>query len=104
MANYGRDPKTDEIGYVNAGSTSYDKAISGKPAYMYAVTVFATAANSYVNIYDTTTTPASPNQPKVEVGEATQYGSRRVVFDPPIRMTSGIYADVTSGAAVVEYR
>lgn len=92
------------VGFVESVSTEHDVQLVSRPAYIYAVTVWADAANSYAFLYDTSAAPAASDKPKVEVGEASQYDSVRTVFDPPLQMSTGIYADVTSGSIVVEYR
>ena len=93
----------DEAGYVESRSGQQDFAVTSGPAYVHAVTVFANAASSYVNLHDNTSA-SDPSKIKVEVGEATQYETTRVVFDPPVKFDTAIYADVTSGSVVVEYR
>lgn len=103
FAQYDREAATS-AGYVLSASTEHDRALVSQPAYIYAVTVWADAANSYVFLYDTTSAPVSTDQPKLEVGEATQYRSTRIVLDKPLLMSSGVYADVTAGSVVVEYR
>lgn len=105
QAQEGRYSREDtNVGYVEAASTEHDVQLVSRPAYIHAVTVWADAANSYVFLYDTSAAPAAIDKPKVEVGTATQYVSSRTVFDPPLQMSNGIYADVTSGSVVVEYR
>lgn len=96
----------DEAGYAETVSTEHDVALISRPVYIYAVTVWADAANSYVMLYDLTSAPTGDptHKPKLEVGEATQYRSTRYEFAKPIKMVNGIYADVTSGSVVVEYR
>lgn len=94
------------VGWVEAKSTQNDEALLTKPVYIFAVTVLAdNAANAFVEIYDASASPANGNEPKIEIGEATQYDSKRVVFNPPLKMSTGVYVDVSNTAAVViEYR
>jgi len=99
------DREALDFGYVNAASTQSDETMISGPTYVYGATVFANAANSFVLLYDSATAPAGTGKEvKVEVGEATQYGTRRYDFDPPIKFDAGVYADVTSGSVVLEYR
>lgn len=95
-----------EAGYVNSVSRFNDDTLISRPAYVYAVTVLAEAANSYVKLFDTVSgaAPVDIDKPKIEVGEATQYDTTRYQFNPPVRFENGIYADVTSGSVVIEYR
>ena len=105
QAQEGRFSREDhQVGFVKSVSTEHDVQLVSRPAYIYAVTVWADAANSYAFLHDTSAAPAASDKPKVEVGEASQYDSARTVFDPPLQMENGIYADVTSGSIVVEYR
>ena len=90
-----------KLGAVAKGSGA-DVAVTSGPAYVYAVTVYATAANSYVNLHDAAS--ATTGTQKIEVGEATQYETTRQVYDPPVYFKTAVYADVTNGAFVVEYR
>ena len=94
------------FGYVKAMSTNTDGVLADSPTYIYAVTIYPAAANSYVLLYDNATLAGSLANGKVsiEVGEAVQYTTKREVFDPPILMEKGVYADLTSGHVVVEYR
>jgi len=100
------DREEMNFGYVNHASSASDVALVSKPSYVYAVTILSTSTNAYVLLYDLTAAPTGVLTDKVavEVGEATQYDTRRVSFDPPIKMLNGIYADVTSGSVIVEYR
>jgi hypothetical protein len=94
------DAKT--VGYVNSKSVSSSSAVVSAPCYIYAVTVLASSANAVIGIYDSAS--AATGSAKVEIGEATQYASERQVFDPPLRMENGAYAQVSNGQVVIEYR
>jgi len=103
---YGRENQ-DEVGYVDVASAQNDAVLVAAPCYIYGVTVFADAASSFVKIYDAATAAAVTAggvTVKVEIGESTQYDSRRYAFDKPIKMNSGAYVDVTSGSVALEYR
>ena len=80
------------------------RAVSG-PCWLYAITVYANASNSYANIHDSNAT-SSPGDStiKVEVGQATQYASTRYEFTKPLKFENGIYIDNTNGSCWVEYR
>ena len=95
----------NEAGYVNSVSRINDGTIISRPGYVYAVTVLAENANTYVKLFDTASGAAPVSEtPKIEVGESTQYKTTRYQFEVPVRFENGIYADVTSGSVVVEYR
>lgn len=103
-AQYDRDIQGREAGFVRAASTGGDKVLISRPVMVYAVTVDATSASASVDLHDSASTPTTGAAIKVEVGQATQHNSNRVVFDPPLYFENGVYADVTSGGVVVEYR
>lgn len=98
---YDREDAND-VGYANAASTSVDAALVAVPCYVYGATVLATSANSYALLYDNAS--AATGTVKIEIGEASQYDTQHITFDPPIRFENGVYADVTSGPVVIEYR
>ncbi len=103
FAQYDRDPNTERAGYVNAASAGVDGVVKSGPTYVYAVTQYATGASSSTLLYDTTTLVAA-NQPKIEVAESVAANTKRYVYDPPLKFDNGVYADVTSGSVVIEYR
>lgn len=96
--------RADNAGYVNAIGRGSDQVLVARPAYVYAVTIDATSASASVDLYDSASTTTNTGLIKAEVGQATQHNSTRVVYDPPLYFQSGVYADVTSGGVVVEYR
>lgn len=97
---YDREDAVD-VGYVSAKGISADGAVTSGPTYIYAVTVYAAAANSTVTLYDNT---AASGTVLAEVGAVTQYSTNRVEFDRPIEAATAVYADITGGYIVVEYR
>lgn len=103
FAQYDRDPATSRVGYVNAVSTGVDGTMKSGPVYVYAVTQYATSASSSTLLYDTTTLVAA-NQPKIEVAESVAANTKRYTYDPPLKFDTGVYADVTNGSVVIEYR
>jgi hypothetical protein len=88
-------------GYVKAVSASSSSEVVAAPCYIHAVTVLATAANAVVGIIDTQGTTGTA---VAEIGQATQYASNRQVFNPPLKIENGVYANVSNGSVVVEYR
>ncbi len=103
IAGSGRYGKEDanEVGYVETKNLSADGSISDVPCYVYGVTLDATSATAYVNLYDNT---SGTGTVRIEVSEATSGDSKRVVFDKPVKFTTGVYADVVDGNVIVEYR
>lgn len=96
------DRETLNYGYVESASATVDSALVAYPCYVYGVTLFASSANASVIIHD----HASNNTgtAKIELGEATAWDSNRQVFDPPVALNNGAYADVTNCSVVLEYR
>jgi len=92
------------FGYVNTASARDDITLVSKPAYIYAVTIFPAQDLAYVLLYDSSDATLQGDLVRVEITESAAYATTREVFNPPIRMTSGIYADVTNGSVIVEYR
>jgi hypothetical protein len=97
---YDREDAVD-VGYVSAKSMSATGAVSSAPGYIYGVTIYAHTASALVTLYDST---AASGNVLAEVAAVTQYTSTRVEFDRPIEVTTAIYATVTNGYVVVEYR
>lgn len=92
-------------GYVDAISSQVDKVLVAKPCYVYAVTVYPTEGLATVKLYDHETTSTDEGDyVKVEITESAAYATTREVFNPPIRMNKGVYADITNGQVVLEYR
>lgn len=90
------------VGYVDVASSAADIALKAAPCYVYAATLFPSAANGYVYLYDNAS--AASGTVKIELSEATAYDSKREIFDPPIKMDNGVYADVNNAAVTIEYR
>ena len=107
QAQYDRDQMATEAGYVKSIARAEDAVLVSSPAFVYGVTVWADAANSYCKLWDDTAAPSAGTTNKyhkVEVGVATQYTSSRYTFNPPIQFERGVYLDATAGSCVVEYR
>lgn len=97
------------FGYVDVVSTASDAALVARPAYIYGVTLYHDPTSTGVGqvlIYDLSSaaTGTTGEVIKVEVVETIQYETKRVSFDPPLRMGTGIYVDVQNASVVVEYR
>ena len=93
----------DEAGYVDIKTVTSDSAAIARPCYLYAISLYAGAAPSYVNVYNNASTGSGD---AIEISEATQYDSVRYEFKKPVNMSNGAYVDITGSGSVVilEYR
>jgi len=98
---YARE-EADQVGYVDTKNLSADGVISSVPCFVYAVTIDATSATAFVNLYDNAT--MGSGTVRIEVSETDIGDSKRYVFDKPVKFTNGVYADVVDGNVIVEYR
>jgi hypothetical protein len=104
------DRESGRPGHVEKSGVTSDTQVLTRPCELYALTVSATTAGATVAIYDKASTPTDTEKSDgtnlaAEASEATQYDSKREVFDPPIQINNGLYLDLTNCAgAIVEYR
>lgn len=100
--------ETLDYAYAKVASRSNDGSLTSYPTYVFAVTVYpdpASTSLAFVEIYDDTEAPAGGNETvAIELSETTQYATNRIVYDPPILLEYGAYADVTNCSVVLEYR
>lgn len=74
--------------------------------WVYGVTIYADAANSYVGLYDCDTTVelnATTIYPRYEIGEPTQYETTTEMFTKPKYFDDGVGAIIFTGVAFIEY-
>jgi len=91
----------DEANYVYTKVLTTTGAVTGRATWVYAVTIDATSATAFVNVYDAADSTGSA---VIEVSEATSGDSKRYVFARPVKFTTGVYCAITNGNAIVEYR
>lgn len=99
-SRYGREAGTP--GYVNTKllTTTTHNTI-GHSAEIYAITIYPTSAYAYANIYNAATANGTPI---MEVAEATQYDSKREVFDPPLSADTAVSVSMYGCYTILEYR
>jgi len=95
------DREDTKAGYVKTVTKTSDAVMVGRPCYIYGLTIYATSSNSFANFYDSASTGSNLI---IEIGEATQYNTKRYEFNPPIQAENGLYVDVTNCYAIAEYR
>lgn len=98
------DREALNYGYVDHASSASDIALVGKPCYLYAATIYPSEGKASVLIYDSSSSTLQDKGVAAEITESAAYATTREVFDPPIRMSEGVYVDVTQAKVVIEYR
>ena|SRR3990167_1226138 len=98
------DREDTAFGYTESRYCNADHVLVSKPCYVKSITIYASSANALAVIYDSADSSPADSEVRYEIGEASQYESKREVFNPPIIFNNGVYADVTNGNIGVEYR
>lgn len=96
----------NRIRTTNGIETSSTAATLGLSSgtWVYGVTVYADAANSFVTLYDASTyVGKTPADAVTELGEATQYESVTVWFPKPIYFSTGVSCYIATGVAYIYY-
>jgi hypothetical protein len=74
--------------------------------YVYGVSIFADAANSFMGVYDCDTTAellSSTIYSVDEIGEATQYDTATTWYASPVYFNDGVGAIISVGVGYVYY-
>lgn len=76
------------------------------PYYIYSISIYADAANSFVGVYDVASQAdmvGGTEYPRDEIGEATQYDVATKPYNPPAYYAEGVGGIMSTGVAFVEY-
>lgn len=75
------------------------------PVWIYSISIYADATNSFMGVYDTATAVALCNTEyaRDEIGEATQFDVATRVYAKPQYYAEGVGAIITTGCGSVEY-
>lgn len=92
---------------ISTGILSTSQSITTVPSTVYALEVFATAANGFATVFDYSGSSMSdlPNKKSlVEGREATQYNSKHIDLGPEgIQAYEGIYVYLSNATAIIHY-
>ena len=92
---------------ISTGILTTSQSISTVPGTVYALEVFATAANGFATVFDYAGSSISdlPNEKSlVEDREATQYNSKHIdLGSEGIKAYKGIYIYLSNATAIVHY-
>jgi len=92
---------------ISTGVLTTSQSIKAVPGTVYALEVFATAANGFATVFDYAGSSMAdlPNEKSlVEAREATQYNSKHIELGADgIQAYKGIYVYLSNATAIVHY-
>jgi len=94
-------------GWINAGQTNY--AVKSTEGKIFTVTVTATTAGGYVEIFDAVSAPSETGQMidesklLVELYDGLVSDSKFVMYNPYLQATEGIMVTTVNAEAIITY-
>ncbi len=72
--------------------------------WVYAIRLFADQASSVPGLYNTATLGgATASTVKAEIGEATQFDTEEIKYNPPINFPNGVSVIMSTGVLLIDY-